>query len=179
MDGGRGRGRPFNYVTTGVAASEVEVDTATGDFGIRRSDVLMDLGRSINPAVDIGQIEGAFVQGTGWLTLEQVVMGSAEFPWVPRGVVRTIGPGNYKIPSADDIPRDFRVHLLRDSANPRAVHSSRAVGEPPFFLGSSVFFAIRRALGVAGEAHVEAPLTTPKIYDTFQQVLQRVYEKPL
>lgn len=112
-----------------------------------RADVWMDVGQSINPAIDIGQVEGAFVQGMGWTTIEELVWGDAKHPWVRPGMLQTRGPGTYKIPSVNDIPPDFRVTLLANSPCSRTplVHSSKAVGEPPFFLGSCVFFALKKA----------------------------------
>lgn len=105
----------------------------------RHATCVMDVGHSLNPAIDIGQVEGAFVQGIGLFTLE-------ESHWSPKGVLFTRGPGMYKIPGFGDIPLDFRVHLLKNEANPKALHSSKAVGEPPLFLAASVFFAIRDAI---------------------------------
>ena len=133
-----GSGTPFNYFVWGAACSEVEVDCLTGDYHVLRTDILMDLGESLNPAIDIGQIEGAFIQGLGWCTLEEIV-------WFDNGFQFTRGPGTYKIPSFNDVPVDFRVSLLKDSKNQRAIHSSKGVGEPPFFLGASVLFAIKEA----------------------------------
>jgi xanthine dehydrogenase/oxidase len=132
-------GTPFNYFTLGCSFSLVEVDLLTGDHVVLRSDVVMDLGRSLNPSIDIGQIEGAFLQGLGWCTMEQPLHSAG-------GILLTRGPGNYKIPSFGDVPREFNVRLLRDAGNERAIHSSKAVGEPPFFTAASVFFAIRDAL---------------------------------
>ena len=117
----------------------MEVDTLTGDFQVVRADVLMDLGRSLNPGIDLGQIEGAFVQGVGWCTIEE----SLHFP---NGTFFTRGPGNYKIPGFTDIPIDFRVSLLSNAENPFAIHSSKAVGEPPLFLGAVVYLALRMAI---------------------------------
>jgi xanthine dehydrogenase/oxidase len=136
------RGFPFNYFTQGVGCSEVEIDCLTGDSYVVRSDVLMDVGKSLNPAIDIGQIEGAFVQGFGWSTMEQLIWGDKEHTWVRPGHLFTKGPGTYNIPAFNDVPADFRVHLS-DTDNRFAIHSSKAVGEPPFFLGASVMFAIK------------------------------------
>jgi len=166
------RGTPFNYFTHGAACSEVEVDVLTGDMRIMRADILMDFGNSLNPAIDIGQVEGAFMQGVGWCTIEEVIWGCEELKWLKPGQCFTRGPGNYKIPSFNDVPVDFRVTLLKDSANPKAIHSSRAVGEPPLFLGASVFFAIRQAIASARvdaghrpDEHfiVDSPLTPERI----------------
>ncbi|CAM9401688.1 unnamed protein product, partial [Discosporangium mesarthrocarpum] len=142
------RGKAFNYFTQGVAASEVEVDCLTGDSLILRADILIDVGASINPGIDIGQIEGAFIQGYGWCTMEETMWGDSEHPWVRPGQLFTKGPGTYKIPAFNDVPSDFRVRLM-DRKNAFAVHSSKAVGEPPFFLGASAFFAIKDAIASA------------------------------
>ncbi|KAL5708166.1 hypothetical protein ACHQM5_018991 [Ranunculus cassubicifolius] len=144
-----GKGSPFRYFTYGAAFAEVEIDTLTGDFYTRSADIIMDLGFSINPAIDIGQIEGAFIQGLGWVAMEELKWGDDQHKWIPPGHLYTCGPGTYKIPSADDIPQKFKVALLKGNPNVKAIHSSKAVGEPPFFLASSVFFAIKDAIGSA------------------------------
>ncbi|KAL8055486.1 hypothetical protein ABFS82_04G058300 [Erythranthe guttata] len=140
------QGNPFRYFTYGAAFAEVEIDTLTGDFHTRQADVILDLGFSLNPAIDVGQIEGAFVQGLGWVALEELKWGDAAHKWVPPGSLYTCGPGAYKIPSINDVPFKFSVSLLKDAPNDKAIHSSKAVGEPPFFLASSVFFAIKDAI---------------------------------
>ncbi|KAJ1963652.1 hypothetical protein GGI12_001932 [Dipsacomyces acuminosporus] len=139
------RGFNYFYYTQGVAVSEVELDTLTGSHTIRRVDILMDVGRSINKAVDIGQIEGAFVQGVGWATTEEWMLDTS------NGSPFTSTPSSYKIPTAMDIPRDFRVSILEghEYKHLRTVHSARAIGEPPLFLGVSVFFALREAVKAA------------------------------
>lgn len=142
-------GTPFRYFTTGSACSVVEVDVLTGDFHILRSDIVMDLGVSLNPAIDVGQIEGAFTQGVGWSTMEELVYGSNEYKWIPPGHLFTKGPGTYKLPAFNDVPIQLNVRLLKDTPNPAAVYSSKAVGEPPLFLGSTVFFALKHALAAA------------------------------
>jgi len=164
------RGRPFNYFTYGAACSEVEVDVLTGDMRILRADLLMDVGNSLNPAIDVGQVEGAFTQGVGWTMIEETVWGCDEFPWLKPGACHTRGPGNYKIPSFNDTPVDMRVSLLKDSENCLAIHSSRAIGEPPLFLGASAFFAARSAIasaradaGLTGHFTVSTPLTPERI----------------
>ncbi|XP_051142249.1 xanthine dehydrogenase 1-like isoform X2 [Andrographis paniculata] len=148
-----GKGSPFRYFTYGAAYAEVEIDTLTGDFHTRRADVILDLGISLNPALDVGQIEGAFVQGLGWVALEELKWGDAAHRWIPAGCLYTSGPGNYKIPSINDVPFKFNISLLKDAPNDKAIHSSKAVGEPPFFLASSVFFAIKDAI-IAARAEV-------------------------
>ena len=164
------KGRPFNYFCFGAATTEVEVDVLTGDARALRTDVCMDVGDSINPALDVGQVEGGFVQGLGWLTLEELKVGGASRPWIAPGALFTAGPGTYKIPAADDAPQEFNVTLLRDAPNPRAVASSKAVGEPPFLLANSVFFAIkdaivaaRRDAGLADDFELDAPATPERV----------------
>nr|XP_034184290.1 xanthine dehydrogenase isoform X2 [Osmia lignaria] len=155
-------GNPFNYFTYGVACSEVEIDCLTGDHQVLRTDIVMDLGQSLNPAIDIGQIEGAFVQGYGLFTLEEMV-------YLRNGALCSRGPGAYKLPGFTDIPQVFNVSLLKDASNPRAVYSSKAVGEPPLFLASSVFFAIREAIkstrevGLGDYFRFDAPATAARI----------------
>ncbi|KAK9866817.1 hypothetical protein WJX84_005780, partial [Apatococcus fuscideae] len=150
---GFGGVRPFNYFTYGACCAEVELDALNGNFDARRVDIVMDVGASLNPAIDIGQIEGGFMQGMGWSCLEELVWGDEGHPWVRRGHLQTKGPGTYKIPTAKDIPLDMRVTLLRDSPNIRLpmVHSSKAIGEPPLFLGATCFFAIKNAISAARE----------------------------
>ncbi|KAM3065269.1 hypothetical protein ACMFMG_004346 [Clarireedia jacksonii] len=141
-------GQMFFYFTQGVTASEVEIDTLTGDWTCLRSDIKMDVGRSINPSIDYGQIEGAFVQGMGLFTTEE----SLWFRGGPMaGQLATRGPGAYKIPGFRDIPQEFNVSLLKDVEweNLKTIQRSRGVGEPPLFMGSAVFFALRDALKAA------------------------------
>ncbi|XP_076807856.1 xanthine dehydrogenase/oxidase-like [Clavelina lepadiformis] len=139
-----GKSKRFSYFTYGAAVSEAEIDCLTGDHIVLRTDIVMDLGRSLNPSIDIGQIEGAFTQGYGMMTLEEPL-------YSPKGEMLTRGPGTYKIPGFGDCPKEFNVHLLRDVSNKQAIFSSKAVGEPPLFLASSVLFAIKDAIGYARE----------------------------
>ena len=152
-----GKGNPFNYYTYGAACSEVEVDCLTGDVNVLRTDIVMDVGDSINPALDIGQVEGGFAQGLGWILLEELKYGDCQngHKWIKDGVNFTRGPGTYKIPTANDVPEEFNVTLLHDSKNPRAVQSSKAVGEPPFLLGNSVYFAVKDAIYYARQEDEE------------------------
>ena len=148
---GENTGQMFFYFTQGVTAAEVEIDTLTGDWTCLRADIKMDVGRSINPAIDYGQIEGAFVQGQGLFTTEESL-------WLRRtGECFTVGPGTYKIPGFRDIPQEFNVSLLKDVEweNLRTIQRSRGVGEPPLFMGSAVFFAIRDALKAARSQYGE------------------------
>ncbi|CAK1600926.1 unnamed protein product [Parnassius mnemosyne] len=156
-------GTPFNYFTYGVACTEVEIDCLSGDHQIIRTDIVMDLGESLNPAIDIGQIEGAFIQGYGLFTMEELI-------YSPTGTLYSRGPGAYKIPGFGDIPQEFNVSLLKGAPNPRAVFSSKAVGEPPLFLASSAFFAIKEAIkaaradaGVPLDFRLDAPATSARI----------------
>uniref|UniRef100_A0A5F8H074 xanthine dehydrogenase n=1 Tax=Monodelphis domestica TaxID=13616 RepID=A0A5F8H074_MONDO len=141
-------GNPFHYFSYGVACSEVEIDCLTGDHKNIRTDIVMDVGSSLNPAIDIGQVEGAFVQGLGLFTLE-------ELHYSPEGTLHTRGPSTYKIPAFGNIPIDFRVSLLRDCPNKKAIYASKAVGEPPLFLASSIFFAIKDAICAARAQHAD------------------------
>ncbi|CAG8727867.1 20234_t:CDS:10, partial [Dentiscutata erythropus] len=140
----KNEGQMYLYYTTGAACTEVEIDTLTGDHIILRTDLCMDIGRSLNYAIDVGQIEGAFVQGGGWCTTEETLH-------FPDGHLLTKGPKNYKIPGARDIPQDFRVYTYEGakSSNLKTIHSSKGVGEPPLLLGCTVFFAIRDAITAA------------------------------
>lgn len=162
-----GKGNPFNYYTYGAACSEVEVDCLTGDVNVLRTDIVMDVGDSINPALDIGQVEGGFAQGLGWILLEELKYGDSQngHNWIKDGVNFTRGPGTYKIPTANDVPEEFNVTLLHDSKNPRAVQSSKAVGEPPFLLGNSVYFAVKDAIYYARQEDEEEVEEEGKVFN--------------
>uniref|UniRef100_A0A6Q2WUR0 xanthine dehydrogenase n=1 Tax=Esox lucius TaxID=8010 RepID=A0A6Q2WUR0_ESOLU len=156
-------GRAFNYFTYGVACSEVEIDCLTGSNTNLHTTIVMDVGNSLNPALDIGQVEGGFIQGVGLFTLE-------ELKYSPQGYLFTRGPGMYKIPAFGDIPTDLTVSLLRDAPNQKAIFSSKAVGEPPLFLAASVFFAIKDAItaaraesGLSGPFRLDSPATPERI----------------
>ncbi|XP_062816527.1 aldehyde oxidase 4 isoform X1 [Anolis carolinensis] len=142
MDWEKGEGHAFPYFVFAAACSEVEIDCLTGDHENIRTDIVMDASFSINPAIDIGQIEGGFIQGLGLYTME-------ELKFSPEGELYTLGPDTYKIPAVCDVPEHFRVYLLPNSRNPIAIYSSRGMGEAGVFLGSSVFFAIRDAVAAA------------------------------
>lgn len=163
---GENTGQMFFYFTQGVTAAEVEIDALTGDWTCLRADVKMDVGRSINPSIDYGQIEGAFIQGQGLFTTEEPLWLRAS------GQMFTRGPGNYKIPGFRDIPQVFNVSILKDVTweNLRTIQRSRGVGEPPLFMGSAVFFAIRDALkaartewGVCDVLSLRSPATVERI----------------
>ncbi|KQM68657.1 xanthine dehydrogenase molybdopterin binding subunit [Xylophilus sp. Leaf220] len=153
-------GRPFYYFAYGAAATEVAIDTLTGESRVLRVDILHDVGRSINPALDIGQIEGGFVQGMGWLTTEQLV-------WNDKGLLTTHAPSTYKIPATGDIPAHFKVELWHEPNREDNVFGSKAVGEPPFMLAISVYEALRNAVAAArpggGPVRLEAPATPENV----------------
>jgi xanthine dehydrogenase large subunit len=153
-DRAKASGSPFFYFAYGAACSEVTIDTLTGELRIDRVDILHDVGKSLNPAVDLGQIEGGFVQGMGWLTTEELVFDS-------KGKLLTHAPSTYKIPTASDVPADFRVRLWKSKGN-RAdtIYRSKAVGEPPLMLAISVFCAINDAIA-ALKPGVIPPLAAP------------------
>ncbi|ETW03581.1 xanthine dehydrogenase, molybdopterin binding subunit, variant [Aphanomyces invadans] len=154
VDENSATGQAFNYFTTGVCVTQVELDVLTGDTHMQTVDIYMDIGASINPAIDIGQIEGAFIQGFGLFCMEQHVWGDANHPWIPRGAFFTRGPGTYKIPAFNDVPLQFNVWLEPNMKNKLAVHSSKAIGEPPLFLGATAYFAIKAAIDAARLEHI-------------------------
>lgn len=159
---GENRGKMFFYFTQGVTAAEVEVDTLTGTWTCTRADIKMDVGRSINPAVDYGQIQGAFVQGMGLFTMEESLwLGGGP----AKGSLFTKGPGAYKIPGFRDVPQVFNVSLLKgvEWEGLRTIQRSRGVGEPPLFMGSAVFFGIRDALKAARAQHGVVPRTVADV----------------
>ncbi|XP_077254247.1 xanthine dehydrogenase 1-like [Tasmannia lanceolata] len=177
-----GTGSPFSYYTYGAAFSEVEIDTLTGDFHTRVADIVLDLGHSLNPAIDVGQIEGAFVQGLGWVALEELKWGDDNHKWIKPGSLYTCGPGSYKIPSLNDIPLKFKVSLLKGVPNPRTIHSSKAVGEPPFFLASAAFFAIKDAILAARQdagLNEWFPLDNPATPERIRMACADEFTKPL
>jgi xanthine dehydrogenase large subunit len=162
------QGRPFYYFAWGAAVSEVIVDTLSGEWKLLRADLLHDAGRSLNPALDIGQVEGAFIQGMGWLTLEELV-------WHPdSGALLTHAPSTYKIPTANDAPAIFRTTLFDQPNAVDSIHRSKAVGEPPLLLAFSVFFAIRDAVSAAGGHRHDPPLDAPATPEAILRAVQAV-----
>jgi xanthine dehydrogenase large subunit len=160
-------GNPFSYYAYGAAVAEVVVDTLTGEWKLLRADALYDAGNSLNPAIDIGQVEGAFIQGMGWLTTE-------ELWWNARGKLMTHAPSTYKIPGVSDCPEDFRVALFKNRNVADSIHRSKAVGEPPLLLPFSVFFAIRDAVSAAGGHKVNPPLNAPATSEAILKAVQAV-----
>ncbi|WP_308916019.1 xanthine dehydrogenase molybdopterin binding subunit [Jannaschia sp. LMIT008] len=157
-DRDKGQGRPFYYYAYGASCSEVAVDRFTGEYRILRTDILHDAGNSLNPALDRGQIEGGFVQGAGWLTVEELV-------WDDRGRLRTHAPSTYKIPCASDVPPVFNVDLWDGSNRQDTIYRSKAVGEPPFMHGIGVFLALSDAVTqrTGRYAHLDAPATPERM----------------
>ncbi len=176
-------GKPFFYFTTGVGYSEVELDVLTGDYTLLRSDILFDIGKSLNPLIDVGQIEGAFIQGVGYVTFEELLLqGPVQAPrqGYPEGALTSTNTWDYKPPGTKSIPLDMRVKIVDNSGcelqhpEPKldmaAVKSSKGIGEPPLVLGNSVFFAIKQAIltfyqdqGYDGWAEMDAPATVQRI----------------
>jgi xanthine dehydrogenase large subunit len=147
-------GNPFFYFAYGAAVAEVVIDTLTGEWKLLRADALYDAGNSLNPAIDIGQVEGAFIQGMGWLTTE-------ELWWNAQGKLMTHAPSTYKIPGVSDCPEAFTVKLFNNRNVADSIHRSKAVGEPPLLLPFSVFLAIRDAISAVGDHKVNPPLRAP------------------
>jgi xanthine dehydrogenase large subunit len=165
-------GRPFYYFVYGAAAAEVAVDTLTGESRVLRAELIQDCGRSLNPAIDLGQIEGAFVQGMGWLTTE-------ELWWDTEGRLRTYGPSTYKIPGSRDIPPIFNARLLPDAPNREAtIFRSKAIGEPPLMLAISVLLAIRDALATLADYRhapcLDAPATPERVLMAIDEVRRQL-----
>lgn len=153
-DHDKAHGRPFFYFALGAACSEVEIDTLTGEYTVLRTDIIHDVGQSINPAIDIGQIEGGFIQGMGWLTTE-------ELNWDDSGKLISNGPANYKIPTSSDMPKTFNVRLFDRPNDEQTIYNSKAVGEPPLMLGMSVWLALRDAASSVADYKVAPPMDTP------------------
>jgi len=172
FDRERWRGTPFYYFAYGAAVSEVAIDVLTGESRLLRADILHDAGRSINPAIDRGQVEGGFIQGMGWLTMEEVV-------WDDQGRLLTHAPSTYKIPVASDCPPVFNVWLWEQGENVRdIVHRSKAVGEPPLMLALSVFHAIADAVGATSGSRDPVPLEAPATPENILKAIHELYRNP-
>ncbi|WP_133010493.1 xanthine dehydrogenase molybdopterin binding subunit [Marinomonas flavescens] len=168
-------GRPFYYFAYGLACCEVIVDSLTGEYHFTRTDILHDVGATLNPAIDIGQIEGGFVQGMGWLTSEELV-------WNEQGRLMTNGPASYKIPAITDMPNDLRVTLVESRKNPEdTVYHSKAVGEPPFMLGIAAWCAIKDAVASVGEYRfhpdIDAPATPERVLMGIESIRKQSVQK--
>ncbi|MGC9270268.1 xanthine dehydrogenase molybdopterin binding subunit [Acidiphilium sp.] len=162
------RGNPFYYFAYGAAISEVVIDTLTGEFALLRADILHDAGRSLNPAIDIGQIEGGFIQSMGWLTMEELVWDEG------TGRLLTHAPSTYKIPTANDCPERLRVRLFENSNVEPTIHRSKAVGEPPMLLAFSVLLAIKDAVAATGGAGADPPLRTPATPEAILDAIEAI-----
>ena len=166
FDRATGQGKPFHYFAFGAAVSEVEVDRFTGDYRVRRVDILQDVGDSISPVIDRGQTEGGFIQGMGWLTLEELL-------WDEQGRLATAGASTYKLPSWSEMPEDFRVGFLQEARETNVVFGSKAIGEPPLMLAISVREALRDAVAAFGHGDVvtfDSPATPERIFFAVRQV---------
>ncbi|MCH8506083.1 MAG: xanthine dehydrogenase molybdopterin binding subunit [Ectothiorhodospiraceae bacterium] len=162
------RGRPFFYFAYGAAVTEVAIDTLTGEHRMLRVDVLHDVGRSLNPALDIGQIEGGFLQGAGWLTSE-------ELHWDDQGSLKTHAPSTYKIPAVGDWPREAHIRLLENAPNrEETIFRSKAVGEPPLMLAMSVFHALRDAVAATSGPRAATALSAPATPEAVLRALETV-----
>ncbi|MCZ2722735.1 xanthine dehydrogenase molybdopterin binding subunit [Marinomonas sp. 15G1-11] len=169
------RGRPFYYYSYGAACCEVLIDSLTGEYKVLRTDILHDVGASLNPAIDIGQIEGGFIQGMGWLTTEELI-------WNDKGRLMTNSPASYKIPAIADTPLDLRVKLVESRKNPEAtVYHSKAVGEPPFMLGIAAWCALKDAVSSVSDyryqPEIDAPATPEKILFGIQEMQQKINQQ--
>jgi xanthine dehydrogenase large subunit len=166
FDAATGRGKPFHYFVYGAAVSEVEVDGFTGAYKLLRTDILEDVGDSVSPIVDRGQVEGGFLQGVGWLTIEELL-------WDDKGRVATGGASTYKLPSWSEVPDVFNVSFLERAAEPSVVMGSKAVGEPPLMLALSVREAIREAIAAFGQASAvtfASPATPERVFFAIRKV---------
>jgi xanthine dehydrogenase molybdopterin binding subunit len=166
----KGSGKPFHYYAFGMAVSEVELDILTGHHRIVQTDILHDAGKSINEALDKGQIEGGFVQGVGWVTSE-------ECKWDPKGNLLNHSPDTYKIPGINDIPEIFHVELLKGYPNPNTIRQSKAVGEPPFMLALSVWLAIKDAISAVGSHKYEPSLNIPATHEKILIAIEEIRKK--
>jgi len=166
----KGKGRPFHYFAFGMAVTEVMIDTLTGSHKILRADILHDAGESINPSLDIGQIEGGYIQGVGWCTTE-------ECKWDKNGRLLNHSPDTYKIPTIQDIPEDFRVELLKNAPNPNTIRRSKAVGEPPFMLALSCWLAIKDAVSAVGNHQIEPEFSLPATNEVILQSIEGIKQK--
>jgi len=158
-DAERMQGEPFKYFAYGAAVSEVELDGFTGAYRLRRVDIVHDVGDSLSPLIDLGQIEGGFVQGVGWLTLEELLWDETDGPH--RGRLNTQAASTYKIPSFSEMPEQFNVHLFERATESGVVYGSKAVGEPPLMEAFSVREALRQAVGAFGPAGWGVTMASP------------------
>jgi len=168
-DKAAGKGRPFHYFAFGMAVSEVLVDSLTGYVKALRSDILHDVGNSLNEKIDRGQIEGGFIQGLGWVTTE-------DLKYDDKGNLLNHSPDTYKIPTIQDIPDDFRVEILKNTPNSNTIMQSKAVGEPPFMLALSVWLAIKDAISATGNHKFEPPFSLPATNEVIISSIEKINE---
>jgi len=166
----KGHGRPFHYYAFGMAVTEVLLDVLTGHHTILRTDILHDVGDSLNPGIDIGQIEGGYIQGVGWCTTEEI-------KWDDKGNLMTHSPDTYKIPSVQDIPRDFRTALLQGVPNPNTIRKSKAVAEPPLMLALSAWLAIKDAVSAAAQHEFEPEFSLPATNEVILLSIEKLKQK--
>lgn len=163
----KGTGNPFHYYAFGMAVSEVQLDTLTGYHKITKTYIVHDVGNTINSRMDIGQIEGGFIQGVGWCTTEQI-------KWDNKGTLITHSPDTYKIPGVRDIPEVFDVEIMENIPNPNTIHNSKAVGEPPFMLAFSVWLAIKDAISAVGDHKTEPEFNLPATNDEILLSIEKI-----
>ncbi len=162
LDRSKGQGRPFMYYTCGASVCEVSIDRFTGEVCVPRADIIMDLGESLNPGLDKGQIAGAFIQSLGWITMEELFYND-------QGVLQTLSPSTYKIPAIMDTPKEFNIDLISNPDNKISLKRSKAVGEPPFVLGTSIWSAIKNALQNSQSSSIIL-----RVPATFEEILKHM-----
>jgi xanthine dehydrogenase molybdopterin-binding subunit B len=165
----KGQGKPFHYYAFGMCVSEVLVDILTGRHTIERTDILHDVGDSLNPGIDLGQVEGGYIQGVGWCTTEEI-------KWDEKGNLMTHSPDTYKIPTVQDIPKDFRVALLQGVPNPNTIRKSKAVAEPPLMLALSTWLAIKDAISAIADHQLEPEFSLPATNEVIVMSVQQLKE---
>jgi xanthine dehydrogenase molybdopterin-binding subunit B len=166
----KGWGNPFYYYAFGMACTEVLVDVLTGHHTILRADILHDVGDSLNPQIDLGQVEGGYIQGNGWVTTEEI-------KWDEKGNLITHSPDTYKIPSVQDIPKDFRTELLQNVPNPNTIRKSKAVAEPPLMLALSTWLAIKDAISAVAEHEIEPEFSLPATNEVIVLAVENLKKK--
>jgi xanthine dehydrogenase molybdopterin-binding subunit B len=163
----KGWGKPFYYYSFGMCVSEIVLDILTGRYTLVRVDILHDAGKSLNPLIDRGQIEGGFIQGVGWCTTEEI-------KWDDKGRLMTHSPDTYKIPTARDIPKDFRVELLQGYPNPVAIRQSKTVAEPPLMYGLSTWLAIKDAVSATRDHKIEPEFSLPATSEVILLAIEKL-----
>ena len=170
FDREKGRGKPYHYFSFGMAVTEVTVDTLTGFIQNERVDILHDVGESLNPRLDIGQVEGGYIQGCGWVTTE-------ECKWGDKGNLLNHSPDTYKIPNVQDIPKIFNTNLLEGAPNPNTIRRSKAVAEPPLMLAFSTWLAIKDAISAVGNHEFEPEFELPATNEVVVLACEKIRKK--